>query len=109
MSEFKPMVKMYTDEPSVSLKLKKGGKVHVKHHKEEHGHKGMHHAAGAMMHGAHHAFESEHGKSPKKPSMHERMKSMNPNFAKGGKVAHKVMGGGMPMGGATSSYGSNGC
>ena len=98
MSEFKPMVKMYTDEPSVSLKLKKGGKVHVKHHKEEHGHKGMHHAAGAMMHGAHHAFESEHGKSPKKPSMHERMKSMNPNFAKGGKVAHKVMGGGMPMG-----------
>ena len=98
MSSFKPMVKMYTDEPSVSLKLKKGGKVHVKHHKEEHGHKGMHHAAGAMMHGAHHAFESEHGKSPKKPSMHERMKAMNPNFKKGGKVAHKVMGGGMPMG-----------
>ena len=98
MSSFKPMVKMYTDEPSVSLKLKKGGKVHVKHHKEEHGHKGMHHAAGAMMHGAHHAFESEHGKSPKKPSIHERMKAMNPNFKKGGKVAHKVMGGGMPMG-----------
>ena len=89
---------MYTDEPSVSLKLKKGGKVHVKHHKEEHGHKGMHHAAGGMMHGAHHAFDAEHGKSPKKPSMHERMKAMNPNFKKGGKVAHKVMGGGMPMG-----------
>jgi len=103
MSEFKPMVKMYTDEPSVSLKLKKGGKVHVKHHKEEHGHKGMHHAAGGMMHGAHHAFDAEHGKSPKKPSMHERMKAMNPNFKKGGKVAHKVMGGGMPMQGAPMS------
>jgi len=101
MSEFKPMVKMYTDEPSVSLKLKKGGKVHAKHHKEheEHGHKAMHHAAGGMMHGAHHAFESEHGKAPKKPSMSTRMKAMNPNmYAKGGKVAHKVMGGGMPMG-----------
>ena len=27
MAEFKPMVKMFTDEPSVILKLKKGGKV----------------------------------------------------------------------------------
>jgi hypothetical protein len=101
MSEFKPMVKMYTDEPSVSLKLKKGGKVHVKHHKahEEHGHKAMHHAAGGMMHGAHQAFESEHGKAPKKPSHAARHKAMNPNlYAKGGKVAHKVMGGAMPMG-----------
>ena len=97
MSEFKPMVKMYTDEPSVSLKLKKGGHVsHKKHHKEheEHGHKSMHHAAGGMMHGAHHAFESEHGKAPKKPSMHERHKAMNPNlYKKGGKVAHKLDGG----------------
>jgi len=97
MSSFKPMVKMYTDEPSVSLKLKKGGKVKAKHHKEheEHGHKNMQHHA---MKGAHAAFESEHGKAPKKPGMHERMKAMNPNqYAKGGKVAHKVMGGGMPM------------
>jgi len=96
MSSFKPMVKMYTDEPKVSLKLKKGGKVKAKHHKEheEHGHKAMHHAMGGM----HHAFESESGKAPKKPSMHARMKAMNPNqYAKGGKVAHKVMGGGMPM------------
>ena len=30
MSEFKSMVKMYTDEPSVLLKLKKGGKVKAK-------------------------------------------------------------------------------
>ena len=95
MSSFKPMVKMYTDEPSVSLKLKKGGKVKAKHHKEheEHGHKNMqHHAMGGM----HHAFESEAGKSPKKPSMAERRRAMNPNlYAKGGKVAHKGMGGGM--------------
>jgi hypothetical protein len=100
MSEFKPMVKMYTDEPSVILKLKKGGKVHHKaHHKEheEHGHKAMHHVTGGHMHGAHHAFESEHGKSPKKPSMHERHKAMNPNlYAKGGKVHHKLDGGAMP-------------
>ena len=95
MSEFKPMVKMYTDEPGVSLKLKKGGKV--KHHAKgghESGHKPMemHH-----MHGAHHAFESEAGSSPKKPSMMHRMKAMNPNlYAKGGKVAHKGMGGAMP-------------
>ena len=95
MSKFQPMVKMHTDEPSVSLKLKKGGKVKA-HHKahEEHGHKAMHHAAK----GLHHAFESEAGKAPKKPSMAERHKAMNPNlYAKGGKVAHKGMGGAMPM------------
>ena len=101
MSEFKSMVKMYTDEPSVSLKLKKGGKVHAKHHKdggEHHGHKGMHEAAGGMMHGAHQAFESEHGKAPKKPSMADRRKAMNPQlYKKGGKVAHKFDGGNMPI------------
>jgi len=96
MSEFKPMVKMYTDEPSVSLKLKKGGKVKAKHHKEhsEHGHKAMqHHAMGGM----HKAFESEAGKAPKKPSMMARVKAMNPQmYKKGGKVAHKALGGAMP-------------
>ena len=107
MSEFKPMVKMYTDEPSVSLKLKKGGKVHVKHHAKggkehgKHGHKAMHNVVAGHMHGAHHAFESEDGHAPKKPSMMERRKAMNPNlYKKGGKVAHKVMGGAMPMSGA---------
>jgi hypothetical protein len=102
MGQFKPMVKMYTDEPSVILKLKKGGKVHhksAKHEKhEEHGHKSMaHHAMGGM----HHAFESEHGSAPKKPSMSERRKAMNPNmYKKGGKVEHKLDGGmmGAPMG-----------
>jgi hypothetical protein len=94
---FKPMVKMFTDEPKAILKLKKGGKVHHKHHKEheEHGHKSMsHHAHGGM----HHAFESESGKAPKKPSIMERVKAMNPNlYAKGGKVIHKLMGGAMPV------------
>jgi hypothetical protein len=43
-------------------------------------------------------FEAaEHGKAPKKPSMADRRKAMNPNqYAKGGKVAHKQMGGMMP-------------
>jgi len=99
MSSFKPMVKMMTDEPSVILKLKKGGKVHHKHEKhEEHGHKSMHHAHGGSMHGAHEAFEAEHGHSPKKPSMAERRRAMNPNqYKKGGKVEHKALGGAMPM------------
>ena len=100
MSAFKPMVKMYTDEPKAILKLKKGGGVHHKeHHKthEEHGHKAMHHAHGSM-HGAHHAFEAEHGSAPKKPSASERRKAMNPNqYKKGGHVAHKLDGGAMPM------------
>ena len=97
MSEFKPMVKMMTDEPSVSLKLKKGGKVSSKKHKAEHeesGHKPMHKAMGGNMMG----MPAEMGKAPKRPSMMARMKAMNPmQYAKGGKVAHKVMGGGMPM------------
>ena len=82
MGQFKPMVKMMTDEPSVILKLKKGGKVHHKGkheaHEEHHGHKPMHHG----MHEA-----AEHGSAPKKPSMAERRRAMNPNqYAKGGKV-----------------------
>jgi len=91
MGQFKPMVKMMTNEPSVILKLKKGGKVHSKM------------ASGGMAgHKAMHCepadFEAaEHGKAPKKPSMADRRKAMNPNqYAKGGKVAHKQMGGMMP-------------
>jgi hypothetical protein len=42
MSQFKPMVKMETTEPSVILKLKKGGSV-------AHGHKPMHKAMGGSM------------------------------------------------------------
>jgi len=89
MSEFKPMVKMMTDEPSVILKLKKGGKVKHDMHEEHHGHKAMN---------APHHEKAEHGKAPKKPSIAERRKAMNPNFMKkGGHMAHKDMGGAMPM------------
>ena len=91
MGQFKPMVKMMTTEPSVILKLKKGGNVHSKM------------ATGGMAgHKAMHCepadFEAaEHGKAPKKPSMADRRKAMNPNqYAKGGKVAHKQIGGMMP-------------
>ena len=47
MAEFKPMVKMMTTEPSVILKLKKGGHVDMKGGKGENGHKKM--ADGGMM------------------------------------------------------------
>jgi hypothetical protein len=93
MGQFKPMVKMMTTEPSVILKLKKGGKVQNQNHEmdeENCGHK-------AMNAGQHE--DSEHGNAPKKPSMAERRKAMNPNFKKGGKIAHKAPGGMMPMGG----------
>ena len=90
MGQFKPMVKMFTDEPSVILKLKKGGKVKAAGQAE--GFKSMSETK------SHKIFEdAESGKSPKKPSMAERRKAMNPNlYAKGGKVAHKQMGGAMP-------------
>ena len=107
MSKFAPMVKMNTTEPSVILKLKKGGKVKSKT-SEDCGHKPMSsHAMGGV-------FESEAGQSPKRPSMAARNKAMNPNlYAKGGKVAHKVLGGVMggvptanPMGGMMGARGA---
>lgn len=99
MGQYKPMVKMMTTEPSVILKLKKGGKVAAKAGKDD-GHK--------AMSGANPFAEAEAGKAPAKPSMAERRRAMNPNqYAKGGKVAHKQMGGAMPaspgaMAGATA-------
>lgn len=84
MGQFKPMVKMMTNEPSVILKLKKGGKVASK--VEEMCHKPMDSSS----------FESESGKAPKKPSIMSRVKAMNPNqYKNGGKIAHKQYGGGM--------------
>jgi hypothetical protein len=42
--------------------------------------------------------DAENGVAPKKPSMAERRRAMNPNmYAKGGKVAYKDMGGAMMM------------
>lgn len=49
MGQFKPMVKMETTEPSIELKLKKGGHVRMKKGgKSEHGHKKMATGGGAM-------------------------------------------------------------
>jgi hypothetical protein len=90
MGQFKPMVKMFTNEPSVILKLKKGGKVAAKGHAD--GFKSMSHASGNPFDSA------ESGKAPKKPSMADRRKAMNPNqYANGGNVAKKQMGGAMPV------------
>jgi len=105
MSEFKPMIKMMTDEPSVILKLKKGGHVHSKkEHKEEHGHKSMHMAMGGMP-----------GMMP--PMMRKRGPMIAPRpmpaampgrampgamaapmMKKGGKMHHKAEGGHMESG-----------
>lgn len=50
MGQFKPMVKMMTTEPSVVLKLKKGGHVNAKAAaKAEHGHKPMGKMDGGVM------------------------------------------------------------
>ena len=48
MGQFKPMIKMETTEPSVVLKLKKGGHVSMKH-KEHDGHKPMHKMDGGVL------------------------------------------------------------
>jgi hypothetical protein len=91
MGQFKPMVKMMTTEPSVILKLKKGGKVASKAMDKSDGFKSM------ASNNAKVFEDAESGMAPKKPSMAARRKAMNPNmYAKGGKVAHKQMGGMMP-------------
>lgn len=96
MGQFKPMVKMFTDEPKVILKLKKGGKVSAKGH-GSHGHKSMSNSMGSLN-TADSAFDAEAGSSPKKPSLSERRRSMNPNqYKSGGKVAKKQLGGAMPV------------
>ena len=92
MGQFKPMVKMMTDEPSVILKLKKGGKVASKAAGQSDGFK-------SMVSNNSKVFENaENGVAPKKPSVAARRRAMNPNlYAKGGKVAHKQLGGAMPV------------
>jgi hypothetical protein len=80
MGQFKPMVKMETTEPSVILKLKKGGHVAM-NSKSEHGHTNMRDNCADDE-------AAESGSAPKKPSMAERRKAMNPNFMKkGGKAS----------------------
>jgi hypothetical protein len=91
MGQFKPMVKMMTTEPTVELKLKKGGHVA--------GHSAMKSTMPMEERDEKHVAS---GKSPKKPSIMERRKSMSGamlNSKKGG-VAKKADGGmmGAPMG-----------
>lgn len=83
MGQFKPMVKMMTTEPSVILKLKKGGKVE---HKADGGFMPMQStmpagmpARGGMAPAA----------SPMRPSLAARRRAMNPNLLmkKGGKAS----------------------
>lgn len=81
MSSFRPMIKMYTTEPSVELKLKKGGHVSMKHDKK-HGHKMM---DGGVMTGLSAAPAPTRmqtgegvlpGRAPARPSMAMRRKAM---------------------------------
>jgi len=86
---FKQMPKMETTEPTVILKMKKGGHVNTKHlEKGEHGHSPMSSDAKYRE-----SMEGESGSAPKKPSMADRKKAMNPNFKGGGKVPHMGLGG----------------
>jgi hypothetical protein len=82
MGQFKPMVKMETTEPSVILKLKKGGHVNMKKGgMAEGGHKKMAGGGAMEMLGMTPAFVGRPAvnapvKSPGKPSMAKRKKAM---------------------------------
>ena len=100
---FVQMPKMMTDEPSVILKMKKGGHVNMKKGgKAEHGHKTMEHHLDGGMAGMSVAPVARGlppalaGRAPMKPSMAMRRKAMTgmatPLMKKGGKV-HKAVGG----------------
>jgi len=118
MGQFKPMVKMETTEPTVELKLKKGGHVNMKKGgKAEAGHKKMAGGGGAMAALA--GTPALIGRpavnapvqSPGKPSMAARRKAMMakpavtpsgpamppPPMKKGGKAMKKAEGGDMDM------------
>ena len=122
MGQFKPMVKMETTEPSVILKLKKGGHVSSKANaKEENGHKPMGKADGGMM-GALAGAPALVGRPasaapvamPGKPSMAARRKAMMakrrpataPVPVSGLKPAAPAMGG-APMGMPAMKKGGN--
>ena len=102
MGQFKPMVKMMTTEPTVELKLKKGGHVNMKKggKTSEHGHKKM--ADGGSAMGALMGTPALVGrpavnapvKTPGKPPMAARRKAMaaKPAMKDGGesKAEHKA-------------------
>jgi len=74
MGQFKPMVKMMTNEPSVILKLKKGGKVA---NKADGGFMPM---ASTQPAGLPARGGSAPAAAPMRPSLAMRRKAMNPNF-----------------------------
>jgi len=82
MGQFKPMVKMMTDEPSVILKLKKGGKVASK------ADGGFMPMASTQPVGVPARGGMAPAASPMKPSLAMRRRAMNPNLMmkKGGKA-----------------------
>ena len=73
MGQFKPMVKMETTEPSVELKLKKGGHVSMKNGKGDHGHKKMADGGMPMMPARGDAAPAA---APKRPSLMARRRAM---------------------------------
>ena len=90
MGQFKPMVKMYTDEPSVILKLKKGGHVSMKHGGKSDGHKMMN---GGVMAGLAEGPTPSRmqmgqgtlpGRAPARPSLAMRRKMARPMMKEGG-------------------------
>lgn len=95
MGQFKPMVKMQTTEPSVVLKLKKGGSVHKPMKKMAGGPMGDMSAMPAMRS----RMSAPAAAAPAKPSMAERRRAMMgrkgmaaPVMAKkGGEVESKAM------------------
>jgi hypothetical protein len=108
MAEFKPMVKMETTEPSVILKLKKGGSAHKKMKSDaKSGHKAMAHKMdGGIMGALSGATPVIAGQTaapvarmPMRPSMASRRKAMMPKpgmskmpMKKGGKACYATGG-----------------
>jgi len=88
MGQFKPMVKMMTTEPSVILKLKKGGKVS----KMAMGGNDFVPMQSAMTNGMP-SMSAPMGVAPKRPPMAMRRKAMNPLMMakKGGKAEDEKM------------------
>ena len=95
MGQFKPMVKMMTTEPSVILKLKKGGHVNMKDDAcEQDGHSPMRKGLTVAIAVGKPRGGGAEGASPGKPSMSERRKAMAaPFMKKGGKTMKKAYGG----------------
>jgi hypothetical protein len=95
MGQFKPMTKMMTTEPSVILKLKKGGHVNMKDEAcEQDGHSPMRKGLTVAIAVGKPRGGDAGGMSPGKPSMSERRKAMAaPFMKKGGKTMKKAGGG----------------